>query len=167
MDPSNGVPGDWRASAYDGTFDEDTDGSGPDTDTDGTRAVTRLAWHEVWSSARMSWVAWQLYARASCPQDSNSTSNTCRNNAYNTWMARFIGSTDVSVMNSTLQQSCRQAREHGVVIYGIAFEAPANGQKEIFNCSSSPAHYYNAQGLQIQTAFRSIAAQINALRLVQ
>jgi hypothetical protein len=54
-----------------------------------------------------------------------------------------------------------------VIVYGIAFEAPTNGQAAISNCATSPAHYFNASGLQISTAFRSIASNISQLRLTQ
>ncbi len=73
----------------------------------------------------------------------------------------------VNTMNSTLQTSCNQAKSNGVIVYGIAFEAPANGQAQISGCASSPAHYFDAQGLEIQTAFRTIANSISQLRLTQ
>jgi hypothetical protein len=44
--------------------DEDTDGSGSDQDTDGTGTANRLTWPQVWNELRMSWVAYQLYARS-------------------------------------------------------------------------------------------------------
>ena len=73
----------------------------------------------------------------------------------------------VPAMDSTLQQSCTLAKSNGVVVYGIAFEAPTNGQTQILACASSPAHYFNAQGLSITTAFRAIASNISQLRLTQ
>lgn len=127
----------------------------------GSGTVTRLTWPEVWQNLRMTWVAWQLYARPW------GTSNTTRNNFYNTQMDAFRRMTVVSTMNTQLQDSCRQARDNGIIVFGIAFEAPVNGQTQISQCASSPAHYYNAAGLEIAVAFNSIANQINALRLVQ
>ena len=70
-------------------------------------------------------------------------------------------------MDTTMLQSCTQAKDNGVVIYGIAFEAPPQGQAVISGCASSPAHYFDAQGLSIQTAFRAIASNISQLRLTQ
>lgn len=127
----------------------------------GSGTVTQLTWPEVWSSLRMQWVAWQLYARPW------GTSNSTRNAYYNDQMDAFMRWTDVSTMNSQLQTSCDQAKDNGIIVFGIAFEAPTNGQLQISSCASSPAHYYNAAGLQIAQAFNSIANQINALRLVQ
>jgi hypothetical protein len=66
-----------------------------------------------------------------------------------------------------LQQSCTLAKNNGVIVYGIAFEAPANGQTQISGCATSPSHYFNATGLQIQSAFRAIASNISQLRLTQ
>jgi len=123
--------------------------------------VAQLTWPQVWQNVRVTWVAWTLYARAI------GTDSATRTAAYNTWMTNFRSMTNVPNMNATLQQSCALARLNGVVVYGIAFEAPTNGQTQIAGCASSPAHYFNAQGLQITAAFRAIASQINSLRLIQ
>ncbi len=69
--------------------------------------------------------------------------------------------------NSQLQQVCSAAHAEDVIVYGIAFEAPPPGQTAISNCASSPAHYFNAAGLEIRTAFRSIATNISQLKLTQ
>jgi hypothetical protein len=70
-------------------------------------------------------------------------------------------------MNAQLQTSCAQAKDRKVIVYGIAFEAPSNGQAQISACASSPSHYYNAQGMEIQSAFRSIASNLTQLKLTQ
>ena len=72
-----------------------------------------------------------------------------------------------AAMNTQLQLSCSQAKAKGVIVYGIAFEAPSGGQTQIRNCSTSAAHYFNATGIQINTAFKSIANNISQLRLTQ
>lgn len=119
-------------------------------------------WQDVWAVTRQSWVAWQLYARAL------GTSSTTRNNTYTAQMNAFQDSSDsAAAMDVQLQQSCAQAKANGVVVYGIAFEAPTNGQTQIRNCATSTAHYFNATGLQIQSAFRAIASNISQLRLTQ
>lgn len=124
--------------------------------------VTQQSWQQVWAGQRLSWVAWQLYARA---LGTNSSSRSTQyNNAINLLSSTYAA---VNTMNSTLQTSCNQAKSNGVIVYGIAFEAPANGQAQISGCASSPAHYFDAQGLEIQTAFRTIANSISQLRLTQ
>jgi Flp pilus assembly protein TadG len=122
---------------------------------------TQQSWPQVWSRARMKWVAWQLYARAL------GTSSTTRTDTYNLWMSNFRAQTATTAMDTQLNQVCDFAKNRGVIVYSIAFEAPANGQAALQNCASSPAHYYNATGLQIQSAFKSIASNISQLRLTQ
>lgn len=124
--------------------------------------TAQMAWNEVWANQRQSWVAWQLYARAL------GTNNATRTNAYNAAMTSFQSQyASVADMNAQLQQSCALVKAQDVTVYGIAFEAPANGQAQISQCASSPSHYFNAQGLEIQSAFRAIASNITQLKLTQ
>lgn len=130
--------------------------------TNNSTPAVQQDWKDIWPVMRQSWIAWQLYARAL------GTSSSSRTNTYNTWMNNFADSYVVpSSMDSQLQQICTQAKNNAVVVYGIAFEAPTGGQTQIRNCASSAAHYFNAQGLQIQSAFRAIANNISQLRLTQ
>ncbi|MCX7300532.1 MAG: TadE/TadG family protein [Rhodobacterales bacterium] len=129
--------------------------------------VVQQTWPQVWSAVRMNWVAWQLYARAL--GTSGATQSAVYNNLVGTGPGSFTPfrtATVVSTMDTQLQDTCTQARDNGVVVFGIAFEAPTNGETQIFNCSSTPSHYYDAQGLEIATSFSSIASQINALKLI-
>ena len=118
--------------------------------------VTQQTWPQVWSQMRMSYVAWQFYARP-LPALFSHTAQ---------WDT-FRTKTPVTTMDGQLQQLCGMARTSGIVVFGIAFEAPPIGQTQISNCSSSPSHYYVANGSQINTAFYSIANQIQSLRLMQ
>jgi hypothetical protein len=124
--------------------------------------ANQQTWPEVWAAVRMHWVAWQLYARAL-----GGSTSTERIAYHDAQMNLFRTYTPTTAMDTQLAGLCALARDEGVIIFGIAFEAPANGQAAIESCASSPSHYFNAQGLQITTAFRAIAAQINMLRLVQ
>ncbi|MDB5659473.1 MAG: hypothetical protein JWS10_2088 [Cypionkella sp.] len=134
--------------------------AGPWTNNKSTGA-TQQTWPQVWSQMRLSYVAWQLYARAL------GTNPTTRTTQYNAAMAAFRTQTDTDAMDAQLQNICGLAKGQGVIVYGIAFEAPANGQTQIRNCSTSAAHYFSASGLQIRTAFRAIASNISQLRLTQ
>lgn len=118
---------------------------------------TRLAWDTVWARLRVTWVAWQLYARA---YDNSS-------NVYYNAMDMFRTKTNVNDMNDQLQSVCSRARANEVIVYGIAFEAPYNGARQIESCATTPSHYFNATGLEIQSAFRAIASNISQLRLTQ
>lgn len=118
--------------------------------------VTQQTWPQVWSQMRMRYVAWQFYARPLPGLFS-----------YVAQMDTFRSLTPAVTMDGQLQQMCGMAKTSGIVVFGIAFEAPANGQTQISSCSSSPSHYYVANGSQINTAFYSIANQIQSLRLMQ
>lgn len=125
--------------------------------------VTQQTWQQVWQSQRLRWVAWQLYARAL------GTSSTSRTNTFNTWMDNFRSTWMAEgAMDTTMLQSCTQAKSNGVTVYGIAFEAPSQGQAVISACATSGAYYFNANDdAEIATAFRSIASNISQLRLTQ
>lgn len=131
------------------------------TNSTNTLTATQQTWQQVWSSMRLSYVAWQFYARAL------GSTSSARNIEYANRMAAMRTQTATTSMDSQLQQICGLAKGQGVIVYGIAFEAPTNGQTQIRNCSTSAAHYFNASGLQIRTAFRAIASNISQLRLTQ
>ncbi|MFN4159353.1 MAG: pilus assembly protein TadG-related protein [Gemmobacter sp.] len=122
---------------------------------------TQQTWPQVWARTRLQWLAWQLYARAL------GTDNTSRTNTYNTWMSNFRSQTAINTMDAQLHSVCNLAKNRNVIIYGIAFETSPQGKAAIESCASSPAHYFDAQGLEIRTAFRAIAANISQLRLTQ
>ena len=120
------------------------------------------SWVQVWANMRVSYVAWQFYARAL----SNTT--TTKSSLYTTWMTTFRSLTPTSTMDSQLLDICAQAKSKvNVVIYGIAFDAPTAGQQLISQCSSGPAYYFVASPTTIQDAFRTIATNISQLRLTQ
>jgi Flp pilus assembly protein TadG len=140
-------PNGWQATAW-------NSGSG----------VTQLTWQQVWQLARTDWVAWQLYARAL-----GAHNTTLRTNTFDTWNANFAGYTDTGTMDDRLDQVCEAAKAQGIIVYGIAFEAPDGGKAAIEDCASSPSstYYFDADGLEIQTAFRLIASNLSQLRLTQ
>ena len=133
----------------------------PWSNSSNTGVVAQQSWPQVWAAMRQSYVAWQFYARAL------GTTSSTRNTTYSNQMSAFRSQTPTATMDGQLQNICGQAKSKGVIVYGIAFEAPSNGQTQIKNCSSSAGHYYNASGLQIKTAFKSIANNISQLRLTQ
>jgi len=137
----------WQATAWDS-------GAGFD----------QMDWKNIWSNLKMSYVAWQFYARPLGGADA-ATRNAIYTSMVNTMQSTYAS---VATMDTTLQQTCALAKsKSNVIIYGIAFEAPLNGQTQISHCASSPAHYFNAQGLEIASAFRSIASNLSQLKLTQ
>lgn len=123
---------------------------------------TQLSWKQVWTDMRVSYVAWQLYARAL------GTSSGTRTSLYTTWMTNFRTLTPTTTMDSQLQTICAQAKSKpNVLIYGIAFDAPAGGQSQISQCSSGASYYFVSSPTTIRDAFRTIATNISQLRLTQ
>lgn len=72
-----------------------------------------------------------------------------------------------AVGDERLRDICNAAKARGIIVFTIAFEAPARGQEAMRTCASSDAHYYPVAGRDIDRAFASIARTITNLRLVQ
>ncbi len=115
--------------------------------------AVRMTWPQVFARWTTDYVARYFYAAPLGGSVSTYESN----------MVTYVSSTK----NSRMQSACTAAKNAGIVIYGIAFEAPSDGQTQIRNCATSDAHYFNASGLEISTVFRAIASQISYLRLTQ
>lgn len=124
---------------------------------------SQQTWPQVWARARVQWVAWQLYARAL------GTSSSTRTSTYNAWMANFRSQTPIPSMDAQLQDVCTLAKSKKVVIYGIAFEAPAEGETQIRQCSSTGTdnYFWRTTPTDIASAFNAIASNISQLRLTQ
>lgn len=144
----------WHSRAWNGTTPSST---ACYSTTNSTSGATRQRWDQLWSTVRMKWVAWQFYGRP----NGNSGS------AYNNALDMFRKQTNTGDMDNQLQGVCNRARDNDVIVYGIAFEAPENGRAQIEACATTPSHYFNANGLEIQSAFRAIASNISQLRLTQ
>ena len=119
-------------------------------------------WKGIWANLKMTYVAWQFYGRALGTD--TATRNTVYNGAVSAMKQTYESAT---AMDASLQQSCSQAKANGVIVYGIAVEAPSHGQGEIHQCATSDAHYFDAQATTISTAFRTIATNITQLKLTQ
>ncbi len=72
-----------------------------------------------------------------------------------------------SEANNRLSAICQAARDQGIIIYTIAFEAPSSGRTALRDCASSPSHYFDVDGTDISAAFSAIASDIRALKLTQ
>ncbi len=127
----------------------------------GTTPRVQLTWPQVFENLRLSYVAWQFYGRAL------GTSDATRQSTYNNTLTAMRTSVTGPSMDTQLQAVCSDAQTRNVIVYGIAFEAPANGQTQIQNCATSSTHYYEASTLNVSTAFKSIATRISQLRLTQ
>jgi hypothetical protein len=68
---------------------------------------------------------------------------------------------------ASFYSTCNRARDNGIIVFTIAFDVDGDGETEMRNCASSPAHFYDVDGDGLASAFQSIAGAINHLRLIQ
>lgn len=76
---------------------------------------------------------------------------------------------DGSDKDGNMRKICTATKNKGVVVYTIGFEISRGGtaERELKACASSTAHYYRAEGVNINDAFNSIASNVVNLRLTQ
>jgi len=146
--------GTWQSRPWNGTAPASNACYDPTATPASFTNVTRKSWPTIWSTFNMQYVANVFYVRPLGGSVSGYTNI-------------FREQTETVVMDDQLQSMCSLAKEQNTLVYGIAFEAPTNGQTQIKDCASSVAHYFNASGLQISSAFSAIANNISQLRLTQ
>lgn len=118
---------------------------------EGFVSKTRLDWEEAWGlmSPRYygeitgNWGAWNDYVGS--------------------------GYESGSTKDALMLNVCTASKNENVVIYTIGFEISRGGTAEtkLKACASSFAHYYRAEGVNINDAFNSIASNVVNLRLTQ
>jgi hypothetical protein len=141
----------WRSEPW---GSQATDISGSDN------PPVQLTWPEVWNIMSVNWFADQLIYRAY--GNSSTERNKWRTSNSSAIATSYVGN---STKNGSVLDVCDAAKAKGVKIFTIGFEAPTGGATLLKACASSPAHYYAVAGLDIETAFKSIANSINKLRL--
>lgn len=72
-----------------------------------------------------------------------------------------------STKDTRLQSICDAAKNRNIVVYTIGFEAPQHGSDELRDCASTPSHFFDVDGLEIEDAFAAIAQSISQLKLTQ
>ncbi|PTQ71285.1 pilus assembly protein TadG-related protein [Celeribacter persicus] len=117
--------------------------------------IREMTWAEVWSEMT---VYNHAYARYLASGDSDD---------YYDWRDKTRISYGTSTKNNRLNEICTAAKEAGIIIFAIGFEAPSAGQQVLQSCASSDAHYYDVDGVEISEAFSAIASKITELRLVE
>jgi hypothetical protein len=110
------------------------------------------AW--LWRNFSIRWVARRIY-------DNSGIRTT------NQYVNDVLTTLAPSAKDARLFQFCNLARDTGIPIFAVAFEAPANGINAMRACATSPNHFFDVQGVAIRDAFRTIAGNIQNLRLVQ
>jgi hypothetical protein len=133
-----------------------------DTAYDAGGGTSRLNWAEVWETFRMSYVAQQFYARAY-----SGGSPLVAGIIYEHQMSVFREVASTIAMDNMLDNVCRKARDNGIIVFAISYEAPPEGQALMANCATTPNHYYSAESTTIDEVFTSVGNSITNLRLTQ
>lgn len=116
------------------------------TDGNTTQQLRLKSWYYDSSSERSYWA-------------SNLSSSQGTHFQYNT--------TSTSAARTQFLNVCQAAKDAGIVVFTIGFDI-SNGsaaQSDMTSCASSPSHFYDVDGLQLNTAFSSIVATIQKLKL--
>lgn len=107
----------------------------------------------------------------------NSNSEYAHWNNYNLWyyLNNYVFSGyhwqfheqkyDADLGDELTYDMCDAAKAKGIVIWTIGFEVDQHGADVMEYCASSPSHFFEVEGQEIEDAFRTIARQINNLRL--
>lgn len=74
----------------------------------------------------------------------------------------LVGQSDGDLLTRNL---CTAAKNNGIEIFAVAFEATAAGETLMADCASSPSHYFASSGGELTAIFEAIASQITDLRL--
>lgn len=90
--------------------------------------------------------------------------------SYNQYYDIYYGyeaTVNANAADDRLEAICDASKAQGVVVFAIGFEAPQRGLDAMRNCASSPAHFFDVQGADLEETFASIANTITMLRLTQ
>jgi hypothetical protein len=87
--------------------------------------------------------------------------------ARNEWYYPVIDDVGYGTKDARTRSVCEAAKEQGVIVFAIGFEAPDAARVVLKDCASSDSHYFDVQGLEIRDAFAAIATSIRQLRLIQ
>ncbi len=115
-----------------------------------------ITYPDLWAYTTSSWIAEYLYRPF---MGSNS--------AYNDWHYGVRDSYGTSTKDARTDDICTVAKDAGIIVFTIGFEAPSSGQTVLQACASSDSHYFDVDGLEIRDAFAAIATSIRQLRLTQ
>ncbi|WP_170125926.1 TadE/TadG family type IV pilus assembly protein [Pelagimonas varians] len=127
---------------------------------DGGNSARQMSYAELFARFGTKAVAKKMYYQ---PYYDGYVSNSEYNDIYYGYEAIVNG----SAADERLEDICDAAKDAGVVVFAIGFEAPTGGQEAMENCASSSSHYFDVDGVEITETFHAIARQINSLRLIQ
>lgn len=71
------------------------------------------------------------------------------------------GSNNKTSWDTDTKKYCNKAKDKGIEIYTVAFQAPVAGEKLLKDCATSIDHYFDAsQAAELVAAFKAIGAQV-------
>lgn len=123
----------------------------------------QLTWPELFHRTQMYWAARQIFAPAVHHGGTSTQQNNYALNLTLSWQSTV----SPALKDQRLQQICNAAREAGIIVFSVAFEADPGGIAGLRDCATTPAHFFDVQGIQITNAFRAIATHIRQLRLIE
>ena len=122
----------------------------------GGNAAVQLTYQQVWAEMSVPYHAY--YLRYAIFGNSND---------YYNWVDNPVTYVDTGTKDTRLTAMCNAAKTAGIIVFAIGFEVADAEVPLMKSCASSPSHFYRVQGLEITTAFQSIANAIGKLRLTQ
>ena len=122
----------------------------------GGDSAVQMDWSDVWAEIPPEYFSDELLWEMGSMYSSE-------RNQYE-YAVNYVGS---STKNSRFANLCSAAKDNNVIIFAVGLEVSSSNATRLQNCSSSVAHYYDVDNLDIGLAFQSIASQINQLRLTQ
>jgi len=120
------------------------------------RFGARQQWNDIWARFTVRAHGWNFRG----DQQDNM-------GLYNSWFDDIVTVTYGGEKDQRLDSICTAAKAEGIVIFTIGFEVSNRAATVMSDCATSPNHFYRVDGLEIASAFNSIANQISALRLFQ
>ena len=118
--------------------------------------ATQMTWPQVWDKMSIDWFTSNIIN----PAYGSYAANNWSNNLV-TWLDPY------STMDTQLHNICASVKANNVSVYSIGFETNNHGRSVLQDCATRPSYYYDVAGVDISTAFASIANSINRLRLTQ
>ncbi|MEO1650294.1 MAG: Tad domain-containing protein [Pseudomonadota bacterium] len=90
------------------------------------------------------------------------------NTAYSGTNDNSTNKLDVGSSAYQALQLCSAMRQAGIMIYTIAFQAPATAEALLLECAGSTENYYDAEtSSELINAFRDVAAKLKSMRLTR
>ena len=76
---------------------------------------------------------------------------------------------DEAAQTALFQSLCALAKQNGVVVFTIGFDisTSSSAYTEMRDCASSYGHFYDVQGLELNSAFDQIAGILSKLKLIE